>query len=113
MVPATVATLMVDAEQSERLAIAASQGKILLTLRSLTDTEVVVTKGVTTTTLLAGVSEAHASPPAKDAAPKPARRHAPKVAAAPPPPPPKASEVVEIMRGDVFERRDFQKDAKR
>src|SRR5512137_1103677 len=46
VVPATVATLMVDAEESERLALAATQGKILLTLRSGADVDVVATRGV-------------------------------------------------------------------
>ena len=44
---------MVDAEESERLALAAAQGKILLTLRSGADIDVVATRGVTPASLLA------------------------------------------------------------
>jgi pilus assembly protein CpaB len=114
VVPATVATLMVDADQSERLALAAAQGKILLTLRSQADTSLVATKGVSPNSLLAMALDAPPAPAPAKSAPKasPARRHV--VAKAPVvEPPPKPSEVVEIMRGDVFERRDFQKDTKR
>jgi len=63
VVPATVATLMVDAAQSEWLALAAAQGKILLTLRSATDTDVVATKGITPSGLLARGEGAVPTPP--------------------------------------------------
>jgi pilus assembly protein CpaB len=105
VVPATVATLMVDAAQSERLALAAAQGKILLTLRGGADREVVVTKGVTPATLLASAVETPAVPP-------PASRRAARVRPARPEEPARQAEVVEILRGDLFERRDFQQDGK-
>jgi pilus assembly protein CpaB len=92
VVPATVATLQVDPAQSERLALAASQGKLLLTLRSASDTEVVATSGTSAATLLAL--------PPPPALPRPR--------AVAPAPPPKREEVVEILRGPMFERRDFQ-----
>ena len=100
VVPATVATLMVDSEQSERLALAAVQGKILLTLRSGADREVVPTRGVTPLTLLAGDGGAVL---ASASVRRPARaRPAPVVEQVRP------AESVEILRGDMFERRNFQ-----
>jgi pilus assembly protein CpaB len=98
VVPATVATLMVDAEESERLALAATQGKILLTLRSGADVDVVATRGVTPASLLgtsADVKPAIASPVRG----RVARREKGSE---------KSGEVVEILRGDMFEKRDFQ-----
>jgi len=103
VVPATVATLMVDADQSERLALAAAQGKILLTLRGGADRELVATRGVTPATLLAGAS----GPPSAASSSGPKRST--RVRPAQPDEPARPAEVVEIMRGDLFERRDFQK----
>jgi pilus assembly protein CpaB len=100
VVPATVATLQVDSEQSERLALAAAQGKLLLSLRSAADAEVVATRGATAAGLLA-----LPEPQAKTA------RRAARVARAEPPP--KPGDVVEILRGDLFERRNFEEGAKR
>lgn len=94
--PATVATLMVDSIQAERLALAASRGQLLLALRSRLDAAVVHTAGVEPTELVSG-------------------RPAPSVAVVPPPkvrraapPRERKGEVVEILRGDLFEKRDFQ-----
>ena len=104
VVPATVATLMVDAAQSERLALAATQGKILLTLRGAADTGVVTTEGVTAAALIARREPPPAAAPA--AAP---RRHAPRVVAKAPAVEEKPKgEVIEILRGDVFEKRKFE-----
>jgi pilus assembly protein CpaB len=108
VVQATVATLMVDAPQSERLALAATQGKLLLTLRGAADTDEVATRGVNANTLL--VRELPVAPPA--AAPAP-RTRVVKVIVPPEPRPEPRREVVEIMRGDVFERRTFDKGAPR
>lgn len=106
VVPATVATLMVDSEQSERLALAATQGKILLTLRSGADREVVSTRGVTPMTLLAG----DGGPVLASTTARRAARARPAAVEEPARPP----ETVEILRGDLFEKRDFQKkEAKR
>jgi pilus assembly protein CpaB len=101
VVQATVATLMVDAEQSERLALAAAQGKILLTLRGGGDVELVATKGITPTVLLSGSEPGTPAPPARKRVARAPSRAEPGEA-------PKA-EVVEILRGDLFERRDFAK----
>jgi len=104
VVPATVATLLVDATQSERLALAATQGKILLTLRGAADTGVVTTEGVTAAALIARREPPPAAAPA--AAP---RRLAPRVVAKAPAVEEKPKgEVIEILRGDVFEKRKFE-----
>jgi pilus assembly protein CpaB len=103
-IQATVATLMVDAEQSERLALAAAQGKILLTLRGGGDVDVVATKGMTPAVLLASSADPATAPAKK----RGARARVEEPAA------PQQREVVEILRGDMFERRDFaKKEAKR
>jgi pilus assembly protein CpaB len=98
-IPATVATLMVDSEQSEKLALAASKGQILLALRSGLDREVVETSGVIAPVLLA----VRPVP----AAPAPAAHTGRQLARAPEPKP--EHDTVEILRGDLFERRDFDK----
>ncbi len=102
VVQATVATLMVDAPQSERLALAAAQGKILLTLRSAADTDVVATSGITAAGLM---SRPEVEP--RPSAHRGARvaQAVPKVAAPEKPP----GEIVEILRGDVFEKRKFER----
>jgi pilus assembly protein CpaB len=110
-IPATVATLMVTSEQSEKLALAAAKGQLLLTLRSSIDNEAVVTAGVTPPVLLsgaAGVAPRLAAPPAR-----PPRRAVVPVAArgraaAPDVRPAPAKDHVEILRGDLFEKRDFE-----
>jgi pilus assembly protein CpaB len=112
-VPATVATLMVNGEESEKLALAASKGQLLLALRSGIDSEVVATSGIAPQTLL-GMSRP-ASEPEKvervvDHARGRARKQAVVKAAVPPPPAKPETKMVEILRGDMFEKRDFQKD---
>jgi pilus assembly protein CpaB len=105
VVPATVATLMVDASQSERLALAAAQGKILLTLRSAADTDVVATDGVTAAAL---ISKPDTEPRPQPAVASRRARAAAAVAQAAPAPEKPRDEVVEILRGDVFEKRKFE-----
>ena len=110
--PVTVATLLVTPEQSEKLALAATQGKLLLTLRSWTD-------------------ESRGRPPRA----WPGRRCSRRRAAAPRrlaeaakpaartrrrslaqdgeggrrrPAPAASKHVVEILRGDRFEERKFE-----
>lgn len=51
-----VITLEVTPEEAEKLALAATEGRILLALRNFNDTEDVVTKGITIPTLLASYS---------------------------------------------------------
>jgi pilus assembly protein CpaB len=92
----TVVTLLVYPEQSERLALASTEGKIQLALRNPLDTSAPETPGMKTATLL-GVSKPTAPARAasrtakKAAAPGPVTNDVP--AAAPLP-------TVEIIRGD-------------
>jgi len=117
VLPATVATLMVDSSDAERLALAASKGQLLLALRSGIDTAIVETTGMAPPALLAAAipEPAPAAPEQKKEPERPKARarvtHKPAPATAPT----VASEqhVVEIMRGDLFERRDFDKGSKR
>lgn len=101
--PATVATLQVTPEESEVLALAASRGKLLLALRSASDTGVTVTRGIVPPALLAATAE-----PAT-AAPRPVRVAAKAKAAAPA----RQGQIVEILRGDLYEKRDFDHAEKR
>jgi pilus assembly protein CpaB len=105
--PVTVATLLVTPEQSEKLALATVQGKLLLTLRSFTDSAEVLTAGVEPAGLIGEIAR-RPQAPAEAAKPRTAdHRRAPpkddKVVQAPAP----ASTHVEILRGDRFEERKF------
>lgn len=91
-VPVTVATLMVDSEQSEMLALAASKGQILLTLRSRIDDDIVDTGGVSPSALIGSAPQVVARAVRKGA----------------PPPAPARKDSVEILRGNLYERRDFE-----
>ncbi len=113
-VPVTVATLQVTTEESEMLALATAQGRLLLSLRPWADKAQVATFGVGPTQLLGPgrqpVIEHAVSPKGSE------RRLAP---VAPPPPvrtamlPPSLppNETVEILRGDRFEQRKFESKA--
>lgn len=115
---ATVATLMVDGDQSERLALAASKGQLLLALRSRIDRDEIVTNGVVPPELLAGesggVRVVTASAVAPPASPTPVRARTRTVARKPPVEEVRQVErqTVEVIRGDLFEKRDFQKDSR-
>jgi len=103
----TVVTLLVSPEQSEHLALASTQGKLQLTMRSQLDTQEWSTTGVSPPELLGRVA-----PPAAAPAPAPVAyvraRPAP-VVAAPAAPPPAAVEVVEVFHGDRVEQRKVSK----
>ena len=109
-VSATVATLMVSSEQAEQLALSAAKGQLLLALRSAVDAEVVETSGAAPQVLFGW----KAAPPPAPTQPEPRRKVRTAVARAnrPPEQPPRESKVVEILRGDLFEKRDFDKGAK-
>jgi pilus assembly protein CpaB len=105
--PVTVATLLVTPEQSERLALAANQGKLLLTLRSWTDEAEVATHGIVPSELLEQAGRKTPEPVVAKSDNRPRRRAPvaePKVAQAP------ANKAVgvEILRGDRFEERKFE-----
>ncbi len=113
--PATVATLLVSPQDSERLALASAQGRLLLTLRSWTDSLPVNTEGAIADELI-GEPPVAAGKPAESPARSPvaARRGRGKQVAASAPPAVLPSEqpkkdVVEILRGDRFEQRNFTK----
>lgn len=115
-VTATVVTLMVDSEQAEKLALSATKGQILLALRSRVDLAEVETRGITPPVLLRGgetrPAVVAAAPAPRRAAPRPAvSRKAPAPAAAPIEAAPER-QTVEVIRGDLFEKRDFKKDAR-
>lgn len=113
--PVTVATLLVNPEESEKLALSATEGRLMLTLRSWTDNQAVITGGMNASTLL---TDSSTKP--RDAvvvAPTPVRRNVVRVAQTAPVPPPVAApaagqpprkDVVEILRGDRFEERKFE-----
>jgi pilus assembly protein CpaB len=115
-ISATVATLLVDSDQAERLALASVKGHIVLALRSSVDQEIVTTSGAVPRMLYAGALAATVEKPAPSPAPEPPKKTKPRIkktvartpAATPAPPP----QQVEILRGDLFERREFPKEAK-
>jgi pilus assembly protein CpaB len=86
-IPSTVVTLLVSPEDGERIALAASEGQIMLTLRNPLDTLPTATTGVRTGGLLGQPAAApqpikprvpKASAPAKPVQPEPATNPAPK-----------------------------------
>jgi pilus assembly protein CpaB len=110
-VAATVATLMVAPEESERLALASSKGKLLLTLRGMGDDSIEETGGAQPSELLALAGDGKRAPAPAPKAPAPPARRAKqtgKATAAQDARPPE-KETVEIIRGDLFEKRDFVK----
>jgi pilus assembly protein CpaB len=117
--PATVATLLVSPQDSERLALASTEGRLLLTLRSWTDSVAVNTGGAVAEELVGDPSQAGPAKPAEAAGPRPTapvtmRRGRGKQVAAAQAPSVLPSEqpkrdVVEILRGDRFEQRNFSK----
>jgi pilus assembly protein CpaB len=111
--PVTVATLMVTSEESERLALSADKGKILLALRGLGDEELAETRGITPPVLM--LTAPPEPPKPAVAAAKPAARPRPAVTARQQvvPEAPTQRQVVEILRGDLFEKRSFEAQEKR
>ena len=94
-IPSTVVTLLVTPEDGERIALAASEGQIMLALRNPLDTETTTTTGIRTAALLGGAQ----APPAP-ATPKPARRVAARpVEPTPAPTPTPTIYTVEAIRG--------------
>lgn len=91
---ANVVTLEVTPQDAERLALAQSQGSILLALRNPMDTTPVETGGVRTSGLLA-------AEPVPGAAPVRTGPPRPRVVAPPPPPPPPAARTIETIKGTV------------
>jgi len=88
-IPSTVVTLAVTPEDAERVALAASMGRIMLTLRNPLDTQPIETAGAQMNNLLR-------SPVATPAGEKPVKTRAVKAAPPPPPPPPAASPLFTV-----------------
>ena len=97
-VQVTVVTLLVNPEQSERLALASTEGKIQLALRNPMDQGAPETPGIKTAALV-GVARAAAprSVVASSSRPRSARSAAPVTQAMPVPEP---VPTVEVIRGD-------------
>ena len=98
----TTVTLALTPEQTERLAVAQSEGRITLATRNLLDNEVVRTSGATQATLLSDVRTAAVAPP--PAAPV-ARKPVP--VAAPLPPPAPEGHTVSVVRGTRLTEQQF------
>ena len=124
--PVTVATLLVNPQQAEKLALAANEGRLVLTLRSWTDVASVATMGSNPSNLLseAGVLLGLVDPARGDNPDAPgvsasqavlraagARKRrvagAARASAAASAGTKKDHETVEILRGDRFEERKF------
>jgi pilus assembly protein CpaB len=120
--PATVATLLVSPSDAERLVLAQTEGRIMLTLRSWTDSAPADTTGASPSGLVNGSAVAQREAPAGGGTPARqmvARRgRGGKDKGGPVPPPTVATEApqkdtVEILRGDRFEQRNFNRGEKR
>jgi pilus assembly protein CpaB len=92
-IPSTVVTLLVSPDDGERVALAASEGQIMLTLRNPLDQDPTATSGVRTAALFGQPAPAPVTAPAVRRSP--ARPVEPIVATAPPPP----VYTVETFRG--------------
>jgi pilus assembly protein CpaB len=92
----TVVTLLVSPEQSERLALASTEGKIQLALRNPMDQGAPATSGVKPAALMGATSAARMPVSGR---PNSSRPRATPVAEVLPPPPPPAP-TVEMIRGD-------------
>jgi pilus assembly protein CpaB len=92
-IPSTVVTLLVTPEDGERIALAASEGQIMLTLRNPLDTDSTTTTGVRTAGLL---GQAAAPPPTARPVRAAARPVKPEVAPVAPAP---STYKVEAIRG--------------
>ena len=92
-IPTTVVTLLVTPEDAERIALAQSDGQLMLSLRNPTDVEPTESKGARTASLFGGPAPAPVVVPAGNGKPK-------RVVAAPPPepPPPPKIYTVETIR---------------
>lgn len=97
--PVDVYTLEVTPEESEKLALAATEGKIQLALRSLLDSDSVITEGITVPKLLTSLSkvEPPQAPVATKANVKPVvQKWAPRPA-----------ESVEVIKGSSISQKTF------
>ena len=94
----TVVTLMVTPEDGERIALAQSEGDIMLVLRNPLDTDVTTSAGVKTDSLIGREEPPVPAPAPIVKAPAPKRAPVVVAAPAPEPPPPPAKPTVETIR---------------
>jgi pilus assembly protein CpaB len=97
--PVDVYTLAVTPEEAEILSLGANQGKLQLALRSVTDTETVLTKGVNISQMLASYSPSNPPPPKLEEvkeAPKVVKKWAPRPAVS-----------VEVIKGNEISQKKF------
>ena len=108
-----VITIEVTPEEAEKVALAASEGRLQLALRNFSDTEDVITKGTTIPTLLASYSQG----PVKEAKANVARVAPKRVAQTEKPAPPPAMEkppakppvfVVQMIKGTQVSEVKFE-----
>lgn len=100
--PVDVYTLEVTPEESEKLALSATEGKIQLALRSITDSESVLTEGINVPKLLSSLTKYE---PPKNVAVEPGQHSAPK-------PPvkkwtPRTNVSVEVIKGTEVSQKNF------
>jgi pilus assembly protein CpaB len=93
--PVDVYTLAVTPEEGEILSLAANQGKLQLALRSVTDTETVLTSGVNIPKMLASYSPSNPPPP-KQGEEKVVQKWAPRPVVS-----------VEIIKGNEISQKRF------
>lgn len=101
--PVDVYTLEVNAEEAEKLALAASEGRIQLALRNVTDAGDVMTEGMTIPKLLASYSHPQAEevkPVVKESGPKPKAKKVRKWS-------PRKTVTVEIIKGMETSKQRF------
>ena len=97
--PVDVYTLEVTPEEAERLSLGGSEGKLQLALRSVLDSETVLTKGVNVPQMLAFLSPSNPPPPKQEEtkeAPKAVQKWAPRPAVS-----------VEVIKGNEVSQKRF------
>jgi pilus assembly protein CpaB len=103
-IPSTVVTLMVTPPDAERIALAQSQGQIMLALRNPLDVEDTETPGVRTANLFSQAPAAPSPPVARASNPRPRAASAPAAAvAAPEAPRPYTVETIKAAKRTIEE----------
>lgn len=94
--PIDVYTLEVTPEEGEKLALAATQGKLQFALRNVVDVDTVLTKGATIPETLASYQYPKSAPPEDKAPSNTGHKRVPRSRA-----------TVEVIRGDKIEKQEF------
>ncbi len=96
--PVDVYTLEVTPEEAERLSLAGTEGKLQLALRSVLDSQTVLTKGVNVPQMLTALSPSNPPPPKEELkeAPKPVQKWTPRPVAS-----------VEVIKGNDISKKTF------